>query len=74
MQNLVQHFAKNTTPAVRPSHFSCQFTGLENWGRPLRSELVEGWGFVSGLRICGSTRSPRTSLKLAEEKIRQADV
>ena len=29
--------------AVRPSHFSSQFTGLENWGRPLRSELVEGY-------------------------------
>jgi hypothetical protein len=31
-----------TSIPVRPSHFSSQFTGLENWGRPLRSELVEG--------------------------------
>lgn len=28
--------------SVRPSHFSSQFAGLENWGRPLGSGLVEG--------------------------------
>jgi hypothetical protein len=41
--------------SVRPSHFSSQFTGLENWGRPLRSELVEGLNAAHG-----STGSPRT--------------
>jgi hypothetical protein len=54
MQHFVQHFAKNTTAAVRP-------------------ELVEGWATFHG-SIHGSTSSPRTGLKLAEENIGQADV
>ncbi|MDP3678557.1 MAG: DNA polymerase I [Methylotenera sp.] len=45
--------------SVRPSHFSSQFTGLENWGRPLRSELVEGQANNSA---SGSTSSPPTDL------------
>jgi len=40
---------------VRPSHFSSQLTGLENWGSPARVELVEG---PNG----GSTGSPRADL------------
>ncbi|PKO46501.1 MAG: hypothetical protein CVU29_05460 [Betaproteobacteria bacterium HGW-Betaproteobacteria-22] len=41
-----------SSKTVHSPHFSSQFTGLENRGRPLRSELVEG--------LSGSTGSSRT--------------
>ena len=40
-----------TSNAVRPSHFSSQFTGLENWGRPLRSVFDEGQELAEGQEI-----------------------
>ena len=49
--------------SVRASHFSCQFTGLENWGSPTRAELVEA---QESIHI--STSSMRTDSQINSEE------
>ena len=63
-----------TSIPVRPSHFSSQFTGLENWGRPLRSEPVEGQEALKIALFCYPNAPIKDLFTALQVNIHEVDV